>query len=293
MRRLLIGILLAGAAATPALAQEQDQDGHGHRRHDQQQNNGGGQAPQAPRGEGHAARSDGGGFNRPQAPQVVHQPPVIVRQGQGGGFNRPRFEGRGNVAPQVDAQQQGYRGYRGGGFEGRRFEGRGNVAPQPQVQQQTNGYRGGYNGGERSQVDQVRNWNGQRGTWNGQSGNSYRQQQVVQQQVRQGNRWAGGGWNRDWRNNRQYDWRHYRDQHRSTFHLGVYYDPFGYGYRSFDIGYQLYQGYYAQQYWINDPWDYQLPPPPPGAVWVRYFNDALLVDMYSGQVVDAIHGFFW
>jgi Ni/Co efflux regulator RcnB len=288
MRRFVIAILLAGAAATPALAQEQDQDGHGHWRHNQQQqNNGGGHPAQPPRGDGHANRSDGGGFNRPQAPQFVHQPPVVVQQGQGGGFDRPRFEGRGNVAPQGEPQQQVYRGNRGG------FGGRGNVAPQVEVQQQSYGYRGGYTGGQRQQVEQVRNWNGQRGTWNGQSGNSYRQQQVVQQQVRQGSRWSSGGWNRDWRNDRQYDWRRYRDHHRSTFHLGVYFDPFGYGYRSFDVGYQLYQGYYAQQYWINDPWDYQLPPPAPGTVWVRYFNDALLVDMYSGEVVDAIHGFFW
>ena len=280
MRTFLIGLLLAGAAATPALAQQAEQDGHGHWRHGQQQNNDG-QPARAPRGEDHANRSDGGGFNRPQAPQFVHQTPVIVQQGQGGGFDRSQFRGRGNVAPQVDAQQQGYHG---------RWEGRGNIVPQPQVQQQNYGYRGGYNGGEPQQVQQVHNWNGQRGTWNGQSGNYYRQQQVVE---RDGNRWASGGWNRDWRNDRQYDWRRYRDQHRSTFHLGIYYDPFGYGYRSFDVGYQLYQGYYAQQYWINDPWDYQLPPPPPGAIWVRYFNDALLVDMYSGQVVDAIHGFFW
>ena len=36
-----------------------------------------------------------------------------------------------------------------------------------------------------------------------------------------------GGWNRDWRNDRRYDWRNYRDRHRSIFHLGFYYDPFG------------------------------------------------------------------
>jgi len=287
MRAFVIAILLAGAAATPALAQAQDQDGHGHGRHNQQQNNGGGQPAQAPRGEGHANRSDGGGFNRPQAPQFVHQPPVVVQQGQGSGFDRPRFDGRGTVAPQGEPQQHAYRGYRGG------FGGRDNVAPQVDVQQQGYGYRGGYTGGQRQPVEQVRNWNGQRGNWNGQGSNYYRQQQVVQQQSRDGSRWASGGWNRDWRNDRQYDWRRYRDQHRSTFHLGVYFDPFGYGYRSFDVGYQLYQGYYAQQYWINDPWDYQLPPPAPGTVWVRYFNDALLVDMYSGEVVDAIHGFFW
>jgi len=28
-------------------------------------------------------------------------------------------------------------------------------------------------------------------------------------------------------------------------------------------------------------------------VWVRYWNDALLVDTWTGDVVDAIQNFFW
>jgi Ni/Co efflux regulator RcnB len=99
-------------------------------------------------------------------------------------------------------------------------------------------------------------------------------------------------WNRDWRNDRRYDWRHYRDHHRSVFHLGIYYDPFGYGYRPFDIGFQLMPVYYSQRYWF-DPGLYGLPYPPPGTQWVRYWNDALLVDVYTGQVIDVIRGFFW
>ena len=27
--------------------------------------------------------------------------------------------------------------------------------------------------------------------------------------------------------------------------------------------------------------------------WVRYYDDALLVDIYSGEVVDVIYDFFW
>jgi Ni/Co efflux regulator RcnB len=115
---------------------------------------------------------------------------------------------------------------------------------------------------------------------------------VTQQQYRDRSRWASGGWNRDWRNDRRYDWRGYRDRHRSIFHIGIYYDPFGYSYRPFNIGYRLQPYYYGQQYWI-DPAMYSLPYPPPGTEWVRYWNDALLVDIYSGEVVDVIHGFFW
>jgi len=54
----------------------------------------------------------------------------------------------------------------------------------------------------------------------------------------------------------------------------------------------MYPAYYGNQYWI-DPGMYNLPYPPPGAAWVRYFNDAVLVDIYTGTVLDVIPGFFW
>jgi Ni/Co efflux regulator RcnB len=38
---------------------------------------------------------------------------------------------------------------------------------------------------------------------------------------------------------------------------------------------------------------YRLPYAPAGYVWIRYWNDALLVDTWSGQVVDMIPNFFW
>lgn len=50
--------------------------------------------------------------------------------------------------------------------------------------------------------------------------------------------------------------------------------------------------YFGESYWI-DPAMYGLPYPPPGAQWVRYWNDAVLVDMYSGEVIDVIRDFFW
>ena len=76
------------------------------------------------------------------------------------------------------------------------------------------------------------------------------------------------------------------------FRLGIYIDRSATGYRPFDIGYRLQPNYYEQQYWF-DPGMYGLPYPPPGTQWVRYWNDALLVDMYTGQVVDVIQNFFW
>jgi Ni/Co efflux regulator RcnB len=99
-------------------------------------------------------------------------------------------------------------------------------------------------------------------------------------------------WDRDWRNDRRWDWRDRRYRDRSRFHLSLYIDPFGWGYQPYSIGYDLQPSYYQQNYWI-DPAMYGLPYPPPGAQWVRYWNDAVLVDMYSGQVIDSIQGFFW
>lgn len=104
---------------------------------------------------------------------------------------------------------------------------------------------------------------------------------------------AAPQWNTSWRNNNRYDWRNWRNRHRSLFHFGFYYDPFGWGYQPYSIGWRLWPGYYSSNFWINDPWQYRLPYAPPGTRWVRYYDDALLVDMWSGEVVDVIQNFFW
>ena len=103
------------------------------------------------------------------------------------------------------------------------------------------------------------------------------------------NRWSTSRW----RNDHRYDWRRHRDRHRSIFRLSFYYDPFGWSYRRWSIGSRLYPGYYGSRYWLNDPWHYRLPPAYGPYRWVRYWDDALLVNIYTGQVVDVIHSFFW
>ena len=100
-------------------------------------------------------------------------------------------------------------------------------------------------------------------------------------------------WSDNWRRDNRYDWRNWRDRNRNRFRIGIYYDPFGWGYQPYSIGWRLWPSYYGSSFWINDPWQYRLPYAPPGTQWVRYYNDALLVDMYSGEVVDVIRGFFW
>lgn len=282
MRKFIISILLAGAAASPALAQD-----HGRWHQDEAQSDN--QKPHEDRSEAREQRQEmreqarsergGGDAERMQEIQQQQARQQQVRQfegrqqwqGQGGGSDRSRIEDQRAAQQQVLEQQR-----------------------QQQAERSARGYRGGF-AGEVEQVDRSQrngNWARDRRNWSQDRDGDFRQREVEQQRALQGSRWANGGWNRDWRNDRRYDWRSYRNRHRSVFRLGIYFDPFGYGYRPFDIGYNLSPLYFGQRYWI-DPMLYGLPYPPPGTIWVRYWNDAVLVDRYTGEVVDVIHNFFW
>ena len=101
-------------------------------------------------------------------------------------------------------------------------------------------------------------------------------------------------WNSShWRNDRRYDWYKHRNKYWWLFQLGWYSDPFGWGYQPYGIGWRMWPNYYSSNYWLNDPWQYRLPYAPAGTRWIRYWDDAILVDTWSGQVVDVIYNFFW
>jgi hypothetical protein len=100
-------------------------------------------------------------------------------------------------------------------------------------------------------------------------------------------------WSGDWRRDRRYDWSNYRSRYGSLYRLGRYYDPYGWGYRPFSVGFNLWPSYYGSGYWLNDPWMYRLPPAYGPYRWVRYYDDALLVNIYTGSVIDVVHNFFW
>ena len=102
-------------------------------------------------------------------------------------------------------------------------------------------------------------------------------------------------WNRQWRGDNRYDWGRYRQQNRNLFRLPRYYAPsqWNYGYRRFSIGVTLSSLLWGQDYWIGDPAYYRLPPAYGPYRWVRYYNDALLVDLRSGYVVDTVYDIFW
>ncbi|MBX9814395.1 MAG: RcnB family protein, partial [Sphingomonas sp.] len=109
------------------------------------------------------------------------------------------------------------------------------------------------------------------------------------------NGFGNRNWNRDWRRDQRYDWRGWRDYNRFVFRQPPYRAPFGwgFGYRRFAIGITLQPFFFDQQYWIADPFYYHLPPAYYPYQWVRYYNDALLVDVETGEVVDAIYDIFW
>jgi Ni/Co efflux regulator RcnB len=96
------------------------------------------------------------------------------------------------------------------------------------------------------------------------------------------------------------EWNSWRSQNRNyfnrparRFHAPRYNRPSGWYYRRWTFGDILPSLFWSSQYWINNYRTYALPPPPLGARWVRYGDDAVLIDQYSGQVIDVIHGIFY
>ena len=106
--------------------------------------------------------------------------------------------------------------------------------------------------------------------------------------------YGDNGWNSGWRNDRRYDWRSNRDRYGDRYRQGRYYGPqYGGSYGRISIGVTIGSPYYSSRYWVNNPEYYRLPPAYGAYRWVRYGQDALLVDIRSGYVVDMINNFFW
>jgi hypothetical protein len=149
-----------------------------------------------------------------------------------------------------------------------------------------------YRYGTEQQRREIRQSQGRRGDRDNDRSNNWRGD-------RNGSNWRGDrnghrDWNRGWRNDRRYDWQRYRVGNRRLFRLSPYYAPYrNWSYRRFGIGFILDPLFYSRSYWISDPFYYRLPPAPEGTEWVRYYNDVLLVDIYTGEVLDSIYDFFY
>ncbi|MCZ8321271.1 MAG: RcnB family protein [Novosphingobium sp.] len=112
-----------------------------------------------------------------------------------------------------------------------------------------------------------------------------------------GNRYGYGKhyrrWDNRWRDNRRYDWWSYRRSNPQLYRHS-YYAPYrNYSYRRLSIGFYLDSLFFGSRYWINNPWQYRLPDVYGPYRWIRYYDDALLVNIHTGEVVDVIYRFFW
>jgi hypothetical protein len=286
MRKALIGILIAATAATPLAAQDNGWHGRGDGEHHQRSE-----------GEQRPARPA-----RQQAPQQQQQAPQGQRQG--GWQGRQQAQTQQQVQVQQQAQTRGYR-------QGGNWQSGGNVQQQQAYRQQIETSRAANRqvsqgmperyqrraaeneaNYERQVTQQRYGREGQRSGYQGQTyqgqnyqNRSYQGRQGTQNRVQ---------WNRTWRNDNRYDWQRYRYSNRDLFR-SPYYAPrnYGYGYNRLSIGGLLDQIFWGRNYWIADPYEYRLPAAPYGTQWVRYYDDVVLVDVYSGEVLDVIYDFFW
>jgi hypothetical protein len=288
----LFGVALAALTAAAAQAQdaEQQRGWRGRDRAAQQS-----AQPRPARAERQAQVTHDSGW-RQRAPDAQRS----ERRAEGDAYGRQRNAG-GPVARPVqaaDATQpaapQRSAGWQGGQRD-RSESWRQNRESQSAQQSGTWGARNpSYRDPQRDQQAQ------QSGSWSGRNP-SYRdprRDEQSSQSWRNTNDWrrgdAGRQWSRDWRQDRRYDWNSYRTSNRELYRMAPYYAPYrDYSYRRLSLGSVLQSLFFGQRYWINDPWQYRLPAVYGPYRWVRYYDDAVLVDIYSGQVVDVINRFFW
>lgn len=108
----------------------------------------------------------------------------------------------------------------------------------------------------------------------------------------------GGGFHGGPGGGGHHDFHSFGDYHQNFnasrhFHAGGYIRPQGWYPHHWVFGEVLPSLFWARNYWLMDFMDFGLPPPPPYAVWVRYGNDALLIDQDSGEIITVEYGVFY
>jgi len=284
MRKVLIGLMMAGSLLTPVVAHAQDD--RSEQRAARQERQEARQQRQEGRQEQRAVRPEARQEQVQAAPAQVQ----VAQRGErrrGGDGNRGASRGnRGSDGGQSGQSSSGYqRGWQGpAGTENSR------IADRYNRRAQENAIRHGPAAQRRDAIqdarrdgrsrEQIRDWR--------------RDGRDDRRDARQDRRGDRRDWNRGWRSDNRYNWQDWRYRNRNVFRLSPYYSPYrGYGYSRFSIGLVLDRLFYDQRYWLSDPSYYRLPYAPDGTQWVRYYNDVVLVDVYSGEVIDVIHNFFW
>jgi Ni/Co efflux regulator RcnB len=94
---------------------------------------------------------------------------------------------------------------------------------------------------------------------------------------------------------RQFDRNVYQRNIYSThrFHWNTYNRPSGWYYRRWGYGQIFPSIFWGRNYWIDDYWMFDLLIPPYGYVWVRYGDDALLINRRTGMVLQVRYGVFY
>jgi Ni/Co efflux regulator RcnB len=79
----------------------------------------------------------------------------------------------------------------------------------------------------------------------------------------------------------------------ARFHYGSYDRPSGWYYRRWAYGDTLPSVFWARNYWLTSWWMFDLAVPPYGYEWVRYGDDALLINVDTGQILQVDYGVFY
>lgn len=113
---------------------------------------------------------------------------------------------------------------------------------------------------------------------------------------RHDNNWRGNDSHHDsnrgsWQG--RFDRRNVTAQHHYRYRGNSWRWPHGYNYQRWSFGMTLPSLFWGSNYWISDYSDYGLAYPPPGTVWVRYGADAILIDRYSGEILEVVYGQFY
>lgn len=295
MRKALIGLILTATVMTPVAAEAQrggrNRGGDAPRTYNPDE--GSGDRGNRGGGEGRAARNEARQQQQAQPqPQPQPQAQVVQRNNNGDGNRNWRGgDNNRNRGGNPGANNSGGGNNGGAGWRGRQ----GNT--QPSIYPQA--WQGNPNDPRLRHYQDLERRNQQRGVNDNRRGDNDGRRWRGDRDGR--NDWRGGDrdgrrgdWNRGWRNDNRYDWARWRNSNRNIFRIGRYYSPYSdYGYNRFSIGFFLEPLFYDQRYWIGDPWQYRLPPAPYGTQWVRYFDDVILVDVDTGEVLDTIYDFFW
>ena len=89
---------------------------------------------------------------------------------------------------------------------------------------------------------------------------------------------------------RPFQWNQYADH---SYRGQPYQPPRGWYERRWAYGQILPAPFWARNYWLVNYWGFGLVDPPYGYVWVRYGNDALMVNIITGQILGSVYWLFY